>query len=170
MRRQARHVSTEEMNAPCRRLAFSADQTEERRLSGAVRPNDGSALAGRDCEAHTIHRVKAVEGFRDVGKGKSERRRISHAWFFLHRLIFIRVAPSTRKIRISPLWKRGARGDFRNHPPFYIFEKITLNPLCQGEKFSDTIPNNTCTPDNSGRRQAALEIPPACTSKTERPL
>jgi hypothetical protein len=66
MRRQARDVSTEDMNSTFGRLDFSTDQAKERRLSGAVRANDGAALAARDDEAHTIHSVKAVESFRDV--------------------------------------------------------------------------------------------------------
>src|SRR6266705_2849689 len=41
--------------------------------------------------------------------------------------------------RNSPLWKRGARGDFRRQPRFQIAEKILLNPpLAKGELFGRT--------------------------------
>jgi hypothetical protein len=37
----------------------------------------------------------------------------------------------------SPLWKRGARGDFRSHRGFHISKKSPLIPLCQkGETFA----------------------------------
>jgi hypothetical protein len=78
MGRQARDVSSEEMNPPFGWLDFSADQAEERRLSGAVRANEGSTLAAPDHEAHTIHSVKAVECLRDVRETQGKSSGLSH--------------------------------------------------------------------------------------------
>ena len=38
------------------------------------------------------------------------------------------LSPVDGRELISPLWKRGARGDFRSRPRFHIPEKIPLNP------------------------------------------
>jgi len=38
------------------------------------------------------------------------------------------LSPVDDRELISPLWKRGARGDFRSRPRFHIPEKIPLNP------------------------------------------
>src|SRR5947199_8292434 len=45
MRSQAGYVSAEERDPSFGRAVLSADQTEQRRLSGSVLPDDGSALS-----------------------------------------------------------------------------------------------------------------------------
>ena len=66
MRRQAGYVSAEERDPSFGRAGLSADQTEQRRLSGAVRADDGSALAGCHGKAHAVQRAKPVKRFGDI--------------------------------------------------------------------------------------------------------
>src|SRR6476646_7546123 len=78
MRRQAGHLPTKEEDSPFVRFGLSADQTEQRRLSGAVRADDGSALACCDGKIHSVHSVKPLKRLRDTGEAQRKVGRVSH--------------------------------------------------------------------------------------------
>ena len=56
-----RDVVAEQQHLPDARRKYSGDQVEQRGLAGAVRPDDGLAVAGHDLERDAAHGVKAAE-------------------------------------------------------------------------------------------------------------
>src|SRR5262249_21891539 len=59
-------------------MSLAADQTEQGRLSRAVRPDERSAFARRDGKAYPVHGAKTFKGLRDSGEAQSEIARVSH--------------------------------------------------------------------------------------------
>ena len=58
---EPRHVARPEPDAPRRGRHRARDQVEQRRLAGAVGPDDRAHLARRDGEVHAAHRGEAPE-------------------------------------------------------------------------------------------------------------
>ena len=60
-RRDERHVLAEELDGSGCGRELTRDDVEERRLPGAVRPEDGAPLAGQDVEIDVPHGLDAAE-------------------------------------------------------------------------------------------------------------
>src|SRR5262245_65735014 len=59
-------------------MSLAADQTEQSRLSRAVRPDERAAFARRDGKTYPVHGVKTFKGLRDTGEAQSEIARVRH--------------------------------------------------------------------------------------------
>ncbi len=65
-RGQAQQIGTVQPDAPARRARDAREHVEERALPGAVGPDHGEQLAGRDGERDAVERGDAAEAQRDV--------------------------------------------------------------------------------------------------------
>src|SRR6267143_1118377 len=75
MRRRASQVFVEKGDAAERRLVDPCDAVEERRLAGPVGSDQGEDLAGRNIEAHVVHRDETAE---PLGKAGHAEDGIAH--------------------------------------------------------------------------------------------
>ena len=57
-------VAAEQQHLARARRKYAGDQVEQRGLAGAVRADDGLAVARHDLERHVTHRMKPAEAFR----------------------------------------------------------------------------------------------------------
>src|SRR5687767_6321329 len=65
-RRQVRALAALELDAPLVRMVEAAHDVQQRRLAGAVRPDDREDLAATDLEAHLAQRQQRTEADADV--------------------------------------------------------------------------------------------------------
>ena len=73
-----RHVAPHHLDRSGRGLEVARDEVEQRRLPGAVRPEDGTALAVRDVEIDVAHGLNAAEAPADPPQ--AEDRLGGFAW------------------------------------------------------------------------------------------
>jgi hypothetical protein len=74
MRRHVGDVLPEELDPSARRQLLAADEAEQRRLAGPVRPDDRPAFPLLDREAHAVDGAQPTERLADVRQLQDDHR------------------------------------------------------------------------------------------------
>ena len=77
MRCEARDVGAEQRDVALSRRQLAADHIEQRRLAGAVRPDERVTGARLDRQADVVHCLEAAKMFREMLEYECRR---SHVW------------------------------------------------------------------------------------------